>query len=106
MKYTKCNFIMSVLGIIIYITDLIVDIWVSVRFFHEKQYIFGVLTLSFMLFGTLVVQCFSYSWFKADLKKTGQETQPCFLLLHCLQMGVFTRFVRRGLLLCCFLVNS
>ncbi|XP_062045536.1 XK-related protein 9 isoform X1 [Lepus europaeus] len=92
MKYTKCNFVMSVLGIIIYITDLIVDILVSVRFFHEKQYIFGVLTLSFMLFGTLVVQCFSYSWFKADLKKAGQETQPCFLLLHCLQMGVFTRY--------------
>ncbi|XP_008062781.1 XK-related protein 9 [Carlito syrichta] len=92
MKYTKHNFMMSVLGIIIYITDLIVDIWVSVRFFHEGQYIFGVLALSFMLFGTLVVQCFSYSWFKADLKKAGQESQHCFLLLHCLQGGVFTRY--------------
>ncbi|ELW60208.1 XK-related protein 9 [Tupaia chinensis] len=92
MKYTKRNFMMSVLGIIIYITDLIVDIWVSVRFFHEGQYVFGVFTLSFMLFGTLVVQCFSYSWFKADLKKAGQENQRCFLLLHCLQGGVFTRY--------------
>uniref|UniRef100_A0A8C9PM47 XK-related protein n=1 Tax=Spermophilus dauricus TaxID=99837 RepID=A0A8C9PM47_SPEDA len=92
MKYTKCNFMMSVLGIIIYVADLIVDIWVSVRFFHEGQYIFGILTLSFMLFGTLVVQCFSYSWFKADLNKAGQEIQHCFLLLHCLQGGVFTRY--------------
>ena len=72
-------------------TDLIVDIWVSVRFFHERQYVFGVLTVSFMLFGTLVVQCFSYSWFKADLKEAGQESHHCFLLLHCLQGGVFTR---------------
>ena len=83
---------MSVLGIIIYITDLIVDIWLSVRFFYEGQYVFGVLTVSFMLFGTLVVQCFSYSWFKADLKKAGQESQHCFLLLHCLQGGIFTRW--------------
>ncbi|XP_036120068.1 XK-related protein 9 isoform X2 [Molossus molossus] len=90
MKYTKSNFMMSVLGIIIYITDLIVDIWVSVRFFHEGQYVFGVLTVCFMLFGTLVVQCFSYSWFKADLKKAGLESQHCFLLLHCLQGGIFT----------------
>ncbi|XP_077799918.1 XK-related protein 9 isoform X2 [Macaca mulatta] len=99
MKYTKQNFMMSVLGIIIYITDLIVDIWVSVRFFHEGQYVFSVLALSFMLFGTLVVQCFSYSWFKADLKKAGQESQHCFLLLHCLQGGIFTRYwfaLKRG----------
>ncbi|XP_011796321.1 PREDICTED: XK-related protein 9 isoform X1 [Colobus angolensis palliatus] len=99
MKYTKQNFMMSVLGIIIYITDLIVDIWVSVRFFHEGQYVFSVLSLSFMLFGTLVVQCFSYSWFKADLKKAGQESQHCFLLLHCLQGGIFTRYwfaLKRG----------
>ncbi|XP_004436327.1 PREDICTED: XK-related protein 9 [Ceratotherium simum simum] len=92
MKYTKLNFMMSVLGIIIYITDVIVDFWVSVRFFLERQYVFGALTVSFMLFGTLVVQCFSYSWFKADLKKAGQESQHCFLLLHCLQGGVFTRY--------------
>lgn len=91
MKYTKLNFMMSVLGIIIYVTDLIVDIWVSVRFFYEGQYVFGILTVSFMLFGTLVVQCFSYSWFKDDLKESGQESQLCFLLLHCLQGGVFTR---------------
>ncbi|XP_012883889.1 PREDICTED: XK-related protein 9 [Dipodomys ordii] len=92
MKYTKCNFMMSVLGIIIYIADLIVDICASVRFFHEGQYVSGVLILSFMLFGTLVVQCFSYTWFKDDLKTADQESQNCFLLLHCLQGGVFTRY--------------
>ncbi|KAM6171785.1 XK-related protein 9 [Erethizon dorsatum] len=99
MKYTKCNFTMSVLGIIIYITDSIVDVCASVRFFHEGQYVFGVLTLSFMLFGTLVAQCFSYSWHKTDLKKAGQESQRRFLLLHCLQGGVFVRYwfaLKRG----------
>ncbi|KAM9627073.1 XK-related protein 9 [Trichechus inunguis] len=92
MRYTKWNFIMSVLGIFIYIFDLIVDTWVSVKFFHEGQYVFGVLTVTFIVFGTFVVQCFSYSWFKADLKKAGQEDHHCFLLLHCLQGGVFTRY--------------
>ncbi|XP_023401550.1 XK-related protein 9 [Loxodonta africana] len=92
MKYTKWNFIMSVLGIFIYIFDLIVDTWVSVKFFCEGQYVFGVLTVIFILFGTFVVQCFSYSWFKADLEKTGQENHHRFLLLHCLQGGVFIRY--------------
>ncbi|XP_004449695.1 XK-related protein 9 [Dasypus novemcinctus] len=92
MKYTKWNFMMLVLGIIIYIIDLTVDLWVSVRFFHEGQYVFGAVTVSFMLFGTLVVQCFSYSWFKGDLKKAGQESQHYLFLLHCLQGGVFTRY--------------
>lgn len=83
---------MSVVGIIIYISDLINDTWVSVSFFREGQYVFGILTVSFMLFGTLVVQCFSYSWFKTDLKKAGKESPRCFLLLHCLQGGIFTRY--------------
>lgn len=68
MKYTKLNFMMSVLGIMIYVADLIGHLGVC-QIFHERQYVFGVLTVSFMLFGTLVVQCFSYSWFKADLKQ-------------------------------------
>lgn len=93
MKYTKCNFAMSVLGIIIYVTDLVADIFLSVRYFHNGQYVFGVLTLSFVLCGTLIVQCFSYSWLKDDLKKTGQENEHYFLLLHCFQGGVFTRWV-------------
>ncbi|XP_004697579.1 XK-related protein 9 [Echinops telfairi] len=92
MEYNKKNFILSVIGILIYIFDFIVDIWVSVKFFCEGQYVFGALTISFLLFGTLVVQCFSYSWFKADFKKAGKESQHCFLLLHCLQGGVFTRY--------------
>ncbi|XP_075406953.1 XK-related protein 9 [Tenrec ecaudatus] len=91
MEYNKTDFMLTVLGILVYITDFIVDIWVSVMFFCEGQYVFGALTVSFLLFGTLVVQCFSYSWFKADFKKAGIESQHCFLL-HCLQGGVFTRY--------------
>lgn len=84
---------MSVLGIIIYVTDLVADIVLSVRYFHDGQYVLGVLTLSFVLCGTLIVHCFSYSWLKADLEKAGQENERYFLLLHCLQGGVFTRWV-------------
>ncbi|KAL1775607.1 XK-related protein 9 [Sigmodon hispidus] len=99
MKYTKCNFAMSVFGIIIYVTDLVADILLSVRYFRDGQYVFGVLTLSFMLCATLTVQCFSYSWLKDDLKKAGQEIEHYFFLLHCLQGGVFTRYwfaLRKG----------
>ncbi|XP_004602632.2 XK-related protein 9 [Sorex araneus] len=92
MKYTKRNYALSVAGIIIYILDLFIDIYVSVKFFCEGEFVFGILTVSFMLIGTLIVQCFSYSWFKSDSKRTGQEVQHYFLLLHWLQGGVFVRY--------------
>ncbi|XP_006880599.1 PREDICTED: XK-related protein 9 [Elephantulus edwardii] len=92
MKYTKLNFFWSLFSFSVYIFDLIVDIWVSVKFFQEGQYAFTILTISFVLVGTFVVQCFSYSWYKADVKKAGQESNFCFLLLHWLQGGVFTRY--------------
>lgn len=82
---------LSVAGLVIYVIDIFIDIWVSFKFFYEGNFYFGILSLSFMLFGTFVVQCFSYSWFKSDLKRAGQEDQHDFLLFHCLQGGVFIR---------------
>ncbi|XP_043832612.1 XK-related protein 9 [Dromiciops gliroides] len=92
MRFTKNNFLMLVLGIVIYVVDLIVDIWVSVNFFYKGQHILGILTMSFMLIAAGVVQCFSFIWYKEDFQKMGQKGPYCSLLIHCFQGGVFTRY--------------
>ncbi|XP_020857754.1 XK-related protein 9 [Phascolarctos cinereus] len=92
MRFTKWNFVMLVLGSVIYMADLIVDIWVSVNFFYEGQHIFGILTVSFVLIAAGVVQCFSFIWYKEDFQKTGQKGLSCSLLIHCFQGGIFTRY--------------
>ncbi|XP_044513905.1 XK-related protein 9 isoform X2 [Gracilinanus agilis] len=92
MRFTKWNFLMLVLGILIYIFDLIADIWVSVKFFCKGQHIFGILTMSFTLIAAGIVQCFSFMWYKEDFQKTGQKGPSCSLLIHCFQGGIFTRY--------------
>ncbi|XP_007487050.1 XK-related protein 9 [Monodelphis domestica] len=99
MGFTKLNFFILVLGILIYITDLIMDIWVSVNFFCKGQHIFGILTMSFMLIAAGIVQCFSFMWYKEDYQKMGQKGPSCSLLIHCFQGGIFIRYwfaLRRG----------
>uniref|UniRef100_A0A4X2M0H1 XK-related protein n=1 Tax=Vombatus ursinus TaxID=29139 RepID=A0A4X2M0H1_VOMUR len=99
MRFTKWNFVMLVLGNLIYMADLIVDIWVSVNFFYEGQHIFGILAVSFVLIAAGVVQCFSFMWYKEDFQKTGQKRLSCSLLIHCFQGGIFTRYwfaLRKG----------
>ncbi|XP_068955624.1 XK-related protein 9 [Petaurus breviceps papuanus] len=99
MQFMKWNFVMLVLGSLIYVTDLIVDIRVSVIFFYKGQNILGILTMSFVLIAAAVVQCFSFMWYKEDFQKTGQKGLSCSLLIHCSQGGIFTRYwfaLRKG----------
>ncbi|KAM9097736.1 XK-related protein 9 isoform X1 [Sarcophilus harrisii] len=109
MQFTKWNFVMLVLGYLIYVADLVVDIWVSVNFFYEGQHVFGILTMSFVLIAAGVVQCFSFMWYKEDFQKTGQKELSCSLLIHCFQGGIFTRYwfaLRKGFYLAFQCSNS
>ncbi|XP_074062918.1 XK-related protein 9 isoform X3 [Macrotis lagotis] len=109
MRFTKWNFLMLVLGSLIYVVDLIIDIWVSVNFFYKGQHIFGILTVSFVLIAAGVVQCFSFMWYKEDFQKTGQKGLNCSLLIHCFQGGIFTRYwfaLRKGFCLAFQCSNS
>ncbi|XP_001520131.1 XK-related protein 9 isoform X1 [Ornithorhynchus anatinus] len=89
MTLSKPNFILLVLGMIIYVADLGVDFWVTIRYFQNGQLVHGFLTMGFVLLASLVVQCFSYTWFEDD---GDPGKPPCSLFLHCLQCGIFTRY--------------
>ncbi|CAM5116143.1 unnamed protein product [Natator depressus] len=92
MKLTKWNFTMSVLGIVIYVADIAADIWVTSNSFCEGQYSLGILTLVFRCLSSIIVQIFSYEWFKEDCESPDPRKLNWIFLLHFLHGGIFTRY--------------
>nr|XP_006131570.1 XK-related protein 9 [Pelodiscus sinensis]XP_014433248.1 XK-related protein 9 [Pelodiscus sinensis]XP_025044670.1 XK-related protein 9 [Pelodiscus sinensis] len=91
-KFTKWNFTMSVLGIVIYIADIAADLWVASNYFCERQYYLVILTLAFRLLASVIVQTFSYAWLKEDCNIPDSEKFNWIFLLHFLHGGIFTRY--------------
>uniref|UniRef100_A0A8C8SHG0 XK-related protein n=1 Tax=Pelusios castaneus TaxID=367368 RepID=A0A8C8SHG0_9SAUR len=92
MKFTKWNFSMSVLGIVIYVADIAADLWVTSNYFCEGQYSFGVLTLLFRFLASIIVQIFSYAWFKEECESHDSGKLKWIFLLHFLHGGIFIRY--------------
>lgn len=87
-RFTKVDFVVIILGLVVYISDVGTDLWMAKNFLCEGQYLKGILILSTGLFSSIIIQFFSCTWFKED------ETQKLnwkFYLLHSLCGGIFTR---------------
>ncbi|XP_067409944.1 XK-related protein 9 [Emydura macquarii macquarii] len=92
VKFTKWNFTMSILGIVIYVADIAADLWVTSNYFCEGQYSLGILTLVFRFLASVIIQIFSYEWFKEDCKSPDSGKLNWIFLLHFLHGGIFTRY--------------
>ncbi|XP_073532842.1 XK-related protein 9 [Phyllobates terribilis] len=92
MSFTKWNFIMTIIGIFSFLFDIGVDLWISFKYFQEKLYLFGLLTIFFALVSTLIVQAFSYSWFKDDFVEGSEESMKCILVIHLFLAGTLLRY--------------
>ncbi|XP_054840296.1 XK-related protein 9 [Eublepharis macularius] len=88
MRFTKQNFAMVVLGIVTYIADIGADLWIARNYFCKGQYLWCSLTLTIVLLSSLVVQFFSYTWFKED----NEVKLNWICLLHFFHGGMFTRY--------------
>ncbi|XP_061460176.1 XK-related protein 9 [Rhineura floridana] len=88
MRFTKREFAMMVLGIVVYIADVGADLWVAKNYFCEGQYLWCILTLATGLLSSTVVQFFSYTWFKED----NADSLRWIFLLHLVPGGIFTRY--------------
>ncbi|KAG9347946.1 hypothetical protein JZ751_003963 [Albula glossodonta] len=87
-KFTKIRFLLLVAGIILYIVDIGSDIWVAVHFYKDGHYTWFALTLSLVLFSSVVIQTFSYTWFRDDFG----TTRTHLIFPHLMQLGMFTRY--------------
>ncbi|XP_029447311.1 XK-related protein 9 [Rhinatrema bivittatum] len=92
MTFTKWNFVIMAFGIITYLSDFAADLCMAVKYFLDGHYIWGVITVAFMLLSTIIVQIFSYTWFKDDCENDKLDVLPWVFLVHFFQAGIFTRY--------------
>ncbi|XP_066482678.1 XK-related protein 9 [Tiliqua scincoides] len=88
MNFTKLDFAMMVFGIGIYVADIGADIWVARNYYSEERYLWCCLTLATLFLSSVIVQVFSYTWFKDD----NPEKQNWISAVHALHGGIFTRY--------------
>ncbi|XP_062985935.1 XK-related protein 9 [Elgaria multicarinata webbii] len=89
MRFTKQDFAMVVLGMLIYVADIGADLWIVKKYFCEGHYLWCALILTTGLLSSVVIQFFSYNWFKED---NPANLNWILLLLHFLHAGIFTRY--------------
>ncbi|CAJ0966087.1 unnamed protein product [Ranitomeya imitator] len=92
MSFTKWNFIMTIIGIVSFLFDIGVDLWISFKYFQQELYLFGLLTIFFAFLSTLIVQAFSYTWFKDDFVEGSDESMKCILVIHLFLAGTLLRY--------------
>ncbi|XP_072010758.1 XK-related protein 9 [Engystomops pustulosus] len=90
MSFTKWNFIMTVFGIFSFLFDIGVDLWISFKYFQQELHLFALLTIYFALVSTLIVQTFSYSWFKDD--DDDDKSTKSVLITHLFLVGALLRY--------------
>lgn len=102
-KYSWLDFVFSVIGVCTFLFDWGCDVWVATEFYSRGDFFwFGVL-VGLMVLSSVVVQLFSWFWFKYDRELEGfnakTSSENIFLgnrvklscLLHVFQLGFFCR---------------
>ncbi|KAL0961802.1 hypothetical protein UPYG_G00331900 [Umbra pygmaea] len=97
-KYPVLDFLFTVVGLVFFLLDIVLDIWAVVSFYQEEAYVYMGLLVFLLVGSSLLVQAFSLLWFLYDTD--GKETKTESLVknisslkvLHVFQMGVFLRY--------------
>ncbi|XP_069032291.1 XK-related protein 8.3 [Embiotoca jacksoni] len=110
-KYSWVDFAFSLVGLCTFLVDLGSDVWVAAEFYRRGDVLWFAVLVGLMVLSSLVVQMFSWFWFKYDRElpgfpaHTGAGAVLCggrvklFCLLHVLQLGFLCRqisAIRRG----------
>ncbi|KAI2649076.1 XK-related protein 9 [Labeo rohita] len=95
-KYIWFRCLCTVLGLLFYFLDIGSDFLLSVQYFRSGHVTWAVLTLVFVLVGSLCIQAFSYAWFKDDSDSNKEDClSTCHLIgIHVLQIGICIRYIQ------------
>nr|XP_024657781.1 LOW QUALITY PROTEIN: XK-related protein 8-like [Maylandia zebra] len=104
-KYSWTDFVFSVIGVCTFLVDWGSDVWVATEFYCRGDFFwFGVL-VGLMVLSSVVVQMFSWFWFKYDRELPGfsehtgaksvlfGDRVKLSCLLHVLQLGFLFRHI-------------
>ncbi|KAM9308389.1 XK-related protein 9 [Gastrophryne carolinensis] len=92
MNFTKWNFFMTIFGVFSFLFDIGMDLWITYKYFQEELVVFGLLTIFFVLISTLIIQVFSYVWFKDDCDQDSSGKLKCIAVLHLFMLGTYVRY--------------
>ncbi|XP_069771518.1 XK-related protein 9 [Narcine bancroftii] len=101
-KFDQCNFVLSLLSFLLYLTDIGTDLWVAAVYLRDGHPVRCLLVLSVIVVSALVLQSFSWSWYKDDQDQSNAIPEHLYphhrgcswlCLLHIFQMGVLVRFI-------------
>uniref|UniRef100_A0A8C1Z563 XK-related protein n=1 Tax=Cyprinus carpio TaxID=7962 RepID=A0A8C1Z563_CYPCA len=94
-KFTWFRWLCTVFGVLFYLGDTGSDFMLSMQYFSRGHLTWAILTLVFVLVGSVCIQAFSYAWFKDDKDNYEEDDKglsTCHLIgIHVLQIGIFTR---------------
>ncbi|XP_059838644.1 XK-related protein 9 [Hypanus sabinus] len=96
-NFGKCSFALTLLGFLLYLTDIGTDLGVAAVYLTDGHLFRFSLVLSVILVSAIILQSFSWSWYKDDENNSqGPHTRgrsSLFGALHIFQMGVLLRFI-------------
>ncbi|XP_028316761.1 XK-related protein 8.3 [Gouania willdenowi] len=105
-RYSWVDLAFSVIGVCTFLVDWGSDVWVATEFYSRGDYIWFGLLVGVMVLSSVVVQMFSWFWFKYDRQlpgfsqaQSGAQMVLCgdkvriFCLLHVLQLGFLCRHI-------------
>ncbi|KAJ8010902.1 hypothetical protein DPEC_G00079980, partial [Dallia pectoralis] len=101
-KFSKLRWGLTIVGLGLYLVDILSDLIVAVNYFREGHLVWSGLTVLFVVVGSLTTQIFSYAWYRDDMSSTqgdpgeqqsisGMRTGG-LIQVHVTQMGMFTRY--------------
>uniref|UniRef100_A0A668U6L4 XK-related protein n=1 Tax=Oreochromis aureus TaxID=47969 RepID=A0A668U6L4_OREAU len=107
----KCctrDFLFTCVNLLSFLLDIGLDIWAAVSLYKQEAYVYFSLLLLFLLGSSMLVQVYSWLWYRYDdfKMKTKIEKKPsqCQLkLLHVFQLGIFFRLFHGDI--CVFIVK-
>uniref|UniRef100_A0A3Q3VQE1 XK-related protein n=1 Tax=Mola mola TaxID=94237 RepID=A0A3Q3VQE1_MOLML len=108
-RTTVLRWLLTIAGLLLHVVDVWTDMALVLKYFQERHFLWTGLTLVFVLSGLVVMQIFSFAWYRDDmndalLKPEGKTSMPglskCSLaVLHLHGVGIFFRYyflIKRG----------
>ncbi|XP_075961748.1 XK-related protein 8.3 [Anarhichas minor] len=104
-KYSWIDFAFSVVGVCTFLVDWGSDVWVATELYFRGDVVWFGALVGLMVLSSVVVQTFSWFWFKYDRELQGFRNQTVgasvffgdrvtlFCVLHVLQLGFLCRHI-------------
>ncbi|XP_077480629.1 XK-related protein 9 [Stigmatopora argus] len=102
LGYTKLRWLLTVVGLLLYFTDIWTDLGLSLKYLLDEDYIWSALTLAFVVAGLLVTQIFSHAWYEDDLDDALVDhrreavawgaSRRTLVVIHLCGVGIFSRY--------------